>query len=102
MQALQYSIRALHFRIADKEHIREYDLIPRGKKVFDTRLGKLHTVVMQYYDKQKNQTFTFWCAKELDYWPYQSRKQESDGDVIQLRLRSYNGKPARLTREEDF
>jgi len=101
MQALQYSIRPLHFRIADKEHINEYDLIPRGKKVFDTRLGKLHTVVMQYYDKRKNQTFTFWCAKELDYWPYQSQKRDSDGDIIQLRLRSYNGKSAGLKQQEE-
>lgn len=102
MLALQQGIKPLHYRIADKKRIEEYKLLPRGEKVFDTKLGKLHTVVMEYNDKERKRTFTFWCARELDYLPYQSRKIESDGDVILLRLRRYNGKPAALKQDDEF
>ncbi len=102
MLTLQQNIKPLHYRIADKKRVEEYKLLPRGEKVFDTKLGKLHTVVMEYYDKERKRTFTFWCAKELNYLPYQSRKIESDGDVILLRLRRYNGKPAALKQDDEF
>lgn len=94
MLELQESVRILEFRIADKKRIENYKLIPRGEKIFDTRMGKLHTVIMEYYDKKRKRNYTFWCAKELNYLPYQSRRIEADGDVILLKLRRYNGKPA--------
>lgn len=96
MLQLQQAVRQLDYRIADKKRIENYSLVPNGEKVFDTQLGKLHTVVMEYYDKKRKRTYTFWCARELDYLPYQSRRIEADGDVIQLRLRRYNGRPASL------
>ncbi|MDZ7663525.1 DUF3108 domain-containing protein [Thiohalophilus sp.] len=92
MLDLQQSVRKLEYRIADKKRIENYSLIPRGEKVFDTNIGKLHTVVMEYYDQKRNRTYTFWCAKELDYLPYQTRRLDSDGDTIELKLRRYNGK----------
>jgi len=96
MLDLQQSTRMLEYRIADKKRIENYTLIPRGEKIFDTAMGKLHTVIMEYYDQERNRTYTFWCAKELDYLPYQSSRLESDGDVILLRLRRYNGESTRL------
>ncbi|MDR9436892.1 MAG: DUF3108 domain-containing protein [Thiohalophilus sp.] len=92
MLDLQQSIRKLEYRIADKKRIEDYTLIPRGEKTFDTAMGKLHTVVMEYYDQKRNRTYTFWCARELDYLPYQTRRLDSDGDTIELKLRRYNGK----------
>lgn len=92
MRDLQQSVRKLEYRIADKKRIENYSLIPRGEKVFDTDMGKLHTVVMEYYDQKRNRTYTFWCAKELDYLPYQSRRIDGDGDTITLKLSRYNGK----------
>ncbi|MFP3874213.1 MAG: DUF3108 domain-containing protein [Thiohalophilus sp.] len=92
MLDLQQNVRKLEYRITDKKRIENYSLIPRGEKTFDTAMGKLHTVVMEYYDQQRNRTYTFWCAKELDYLPYQSRRLDSDGDTIELKLRRYNGK----------
>lgn len=92
MLDLQQSVRKLEYRIADKKRIEDYTLIPRGKKTFDTAMGKLHTVVMEYYDQKRNRTYTFWCARELDYLPYQTRRLDSDGDKIELKLRRYNGK----------
>ncbi|MDZ7802912.1 DUF3108 domain-containing protein [Thiohalophilus sp.] len=92
MLDLQQGVRKLEYRIADKKRIEEYTLIPRGEKTFDTAMGKLHTVVMEYYDQQRNRTYTFWCAKELGYLPYQTRRLEADGDTIELKLRRYNGK----------
>jgi len=91
MLDLQQSVRKLEYRIADKKRIEDYTLIPRGKKSFDTAMGKLHTVVMEYYDQKRNRTYTFWCARELDYLPYQTRRLDSDGDKIELTLRRYNG-----------
>ncbi len=93
MLDLQQSIRKLEYRIADKKRIEDYTLIPRGKKTFDTAMGKLHTVVMEHYDQQRNRTYTFWCARELDYLPYQTRRLDSDGEKIELTLRRYNGQP---------
>lgn len=93
MLSLQQSTsRVLKYRIADKNRIENYTLIPRGEKVFDTPQGKLHTIAMEYHDKQRKRLYTFWCARELDYLPYQSRRIEDDGDVILLKLRSYNGR----------
>lgn len=92
MLDLQQSVRKLEYRIADKKRIEEYTLIPRGEKIFDTTMGKLHTVVMEYYDKKRNRTYTFWCARELDYLPYLTRRLEGDGDTIELKLRRHNGK----------
>lgn len=94
MLDLQQSVRPLKYRIADKKRIENYKLIPRGEKVFDTQLGKLHTVIMEYYDKKRKRTYRFWCAKELNYLPYRSRRIEADGDVILLQMRRYNDKPA--------
>lgn len=94
MLDLQHSVRQLKYRIADKKRIEQYNLVPRGEKVFDTQLGRLHTVIMEHYDEKRKRTYTFWCAKELNYLPYQSRRIEDDGDVILLQLRRYNGKPA--------
>ena len=102
MLGLQQAIAPQHYRIADQRRIEDYDLKIAGEKVFDTRLGKLHTVVLEYHDVERKRTFTFWCAKELNYLPYQSRKIESDGDVILLRLRYYNKQPAGLKSGEDF
>ena len=49
---------------------------------------------MEYYDKKRKRTYRFWCAKELNYLPYRSRRIEADGDVILLQMRRYNDKPA--------
>ncbi|MGD8407121.1 MAG: DUF3108 domain-containing protein [Thiohalophilus sp.] len=96
---LQQSVRPLEYRIADKKRIETYKLIPRGEKVFDTQLGKMHTVIMEYYDKKRKRTYRFWCAKELGYLPYRSRRIEEDGDIILLQMRRYNGKPAEPLEE---
>ncbi|MFO8025528.1 DUF3108 domain-containing protein [Thiohalophilus sp.] len=93
MLDLQQSVRKLEYRIAAKKRIEDYTLIPRGEKIFDTAMGELHTVAMEYYDSKRNRTYTFWCAKELDYLPYQTRRLDSDGDRIELKLHRYNGKP---------
>jgi hypothetical protein len=101
MLALQQGQREMTFRIADKNRIEEYRLRQVGEKTFNTRMGRLQTVVLEYHDTERDRIYTFWCAKELGYLPYQTRRVDDSGNIIQLRLRRYNDQAANLREPLD-
>lgn len=90
MLDLKNSKKQLTYQIADKKRFRDYLLQVTGQETLRFRNKSFAVVLLRYVDKKKNETYSFWCAPELNYLPIKSIKTESDGDIIELRMRQYN------------
>lgn len=90
MLDLKNSKQQLDYHIADRKRFSNYQLRPVAKETIKFRDKSFAVDVLEYVNKEKNEKFTFWCAPELNYLPVKSIKTESDGDIIELRMRQYN------------
>lgn len=90
MLDLKNNKKQFDYQIADKKRFRNYLLHQSGQDTLRFRKKSFAVVMLKYEDKKKNETYTFWCAPELNFLPIKSIKTEPDGDIIELRMRQYN------------
>lgn len=82
----------LHYLIADKGGLREYNFEIVGEEVLDTPLGKVNTVKVMHSRKNHNRVTYAWLAKDWDYLLVRLQ-QEEDGDshTISITKAELNG-----------
>ena len=89
MLDLQQAKKNIHYTIADRKEIREYELGKAEPAGIETPLGKLSTLKLVSKKTQTDNQYKLWCAKALHYLPVKVQKVENDGDVIELVIRRF-------------
>lgn len=90
MHNLQQGMQKSNYLIADKKKLKIYTTKKIGEDNLETPAGRYEVLILEYYNEEKNDRFTFWCAKSLDYLPVRIKRTEHDGDEITMVLDSFS------------
>lgn len=83
--------KSFRYSIADGGKLKVFTIQRLGTEKITTLLGPTETIVIQRSRKGGKRITTLWCAPALGYAPIQIRHQETNGEVIRLKLTSYKG-----------
>ena len=93
--------RNLSYTIAEKEHLKHYQLKFLGYEKLPTDNKAITTLKMEQYDPQSKSRFTFWCAENMQFLPVRIRNIKTNGDEITLNLTHFNHQAIYLQTEND-
>lgn len=92
MSDLETSQQQFNYRIADGGKLKDYNIQVLGYETISTPLGKIETIVLKRFRKQKSKReTTLWCAPALNYLPVQLVHDESSGATFTAVLRRLKG-----------
>jgi len=107
IHAIQQHNKNIKFTIVDNKRIGEYTLNHTKNEKLKTESGEIDTFVMESNSIKNKYRFTFWCAKQYDYFPIKMQRIKNNGDVLLIQLNRLNGKEINLIspyddEDEDF
>jgi hypothetical protein len=92
MSDLETSQQQFNYRIADGGKLKDYNIQVLGYETISTPLGKIETIVLKRFRKQKSKReTTLWCAPALNYLPVKLVHDESSGATFTAVLRHLKG-----------
>lgn len=101
MHDLKNGLREVNYTIAEKEHLKSYQLKFRGFEKLREGNKTINTLKMEHFDPESKYRFTFWCAETMDFLPIRIRNVKNNGDEIVLNLSEFNQKAIYLDLEND-
>lgn len=101
MYDLKKGQRKLNYTIAEKEHLKHYQLKFLGYEKIPTNNKAITTIKMEHYDPKSKYRFTFWCAENMHFLPVRIRNIKKNGDEITLNLTHFNHQAVYLETENE-
>jgi uncharacterized protein DUF3108 len=77
-----------HFRMIDKDEVKEYQYTREGEAKLDTPVGKLDTVIYKSQKAGSSRATRLWIAPSLGYLPVRAEQSKRDKRELQLTLRA--------------
>lgn len=88
---------AMHYEVADRGQLRQYDFEIVGEEVVETRLGRFNTVKAIRVRNDDDRKTAFWLAPDYDFLLVRFEQIEPNGKGFTLLLKKaeFDGKPVR-------
>ena len=84
----------MHYQIADRIRLREYEFEITGKEIIETPIGKFNTVKATRIRRESNRITTFWMSPEYDFLLIRLKQIEDNGGFeLLLKEADFNGQP---------
>jgi len=84
----------MHYQIADRNRLREYEFEITGEEIIETPIGKFNTVRATRIRRDSDRITTFWMAPEYDFLLVRLKQiKDKDGFELLLKEANFNGQP---------
>ena len=84
----------MHYQIADRNRLREYEFQITGEEIIETPIGKFNTVKATRIRRDSDRITTFWMAPEYDFLLIRLKQIEDKGGFeLLLKEAEFNGQP---------
>ena len=84
----------MHYQIADRNRLREYEFEITGEEIIETPIGKFNTVRATRIRRDSDRITTFWMAPEYDFLLIRLKQiKDKDGFELLLKEADFNGQP---------
>lgn len=80
--------QSLHYVVAGRNDLDDYDIVNRGRDRVEIELGTFDTVVLERRKTGSKRRTTVWLAEKLAWMPVKVEYVEKDGDLTTARLRT--------------
>ena len=84
----------MHYQIADRIRLREYEFEITGKEIIETPIGKFNTVRATRIRRESDRITTFWMSPEYEFLLIRLKQiEENGGFELLLKEAEFNGQP---------